>query len=470
MRLTVGNVHTRVEYDGPTEHLWLLGFLTFDDNTAVFRKRAPRKRSLLVENLFPAGLTSLVVKFAAQNGITVNITDARRVPVARDPNADLRWLRPHQLDAVNRVCERGRGVLELPTGAGKTEIAVALRRALPCRWLFLVHRDVLRVQTVERFNLRAQEHGLRERAVMWSKDMRRPWEQGSFIVASFQGLTQARKTSPSAYAELLEQAEAICVDEAHVLPSDSFNRTCEDAVNAYYRVALSATPFNRGDRRSVLLLGSIGTAIARVSVQQLIDLGLLVQPRVVFYPHVDKAAYRKWSFIEKHQIVHSASRNDLVANIVRVADKPALVFVKQLDHVGVMQRALEKRGISCVSISGKNSDTIARTNALERLSRGDIEAIVCTVVLQEGVDVPRIASIVNAAGGKSHIGAIQRAGRALRPAPGKTGCTIFDVEDRGVPTLARHAAARRAAYVKTGYPVALAPTVARAPSEPEEGP
>ena len=464
MKLRIGNVFAHATLE-PRERHWLAEFLTFDDNSTAWaggKFKGPRKSSLLTEgDTFPSGLVPLVAKQATHEGMTVELFDAREAPCVFDASANVSWLREHQLKAVHTIAAKTRGVLELPTGAGKTEIAVALTRALPCRWLFLVHRDVLREQTARRFDLRASEHGRAERAVVWSAQTRRPWSGTSFIVASFQGLTSARKNHPTAYNELLSGAQGIIVDEAHVLPSQTFYQTTLDCSAAYYRVALSATAFARGDKRSVLLLSAVGPSVMKVKPQELIDAGLLVQPRVEFWPFIQEAQHRKWSIVEREQIVRCDARNEMIARIVAQCDKPAFVYVKQLEHLTTLRKALEAKGVNALVVSGKES-TSQREAALTRLARGDFDAIVCTVVFQEGVDLPALATVVNASGGKSQIAAVQRAGRALRTSKGKTGCTVYDVDDRGVPMLARHTAGRKAAYVKQGYPVTTAPHVTSA--------
>jgi len=475
VKLSIGNSFTHAEFSDELERLWLDDFLRFDDSSNAWRggkykHSASSQRSLLdASGTFPAGLSRLVIGHARKSGYAVDVHVTSKPPVTRSALADLRWLRPHQLRAVDAVCTRTRGVLELPTGAGKTEIAIALHRALPCRWLFLVHRDVLRQQTVERFDKRAAEHGLVERALLWDSSVRSPWSHSTFVVASYQGINAALRNNRAAYDSLIDGVQAVNCDEAHTLPSDTFYRVVMDCTGAYYRVALSATAFKRGDRRSVMLLGAVGNSIMKLLPQELIDAGLLVQPRVEFWPHIQLAKFRKWDKVRSEQIVNSESRNELISRITANADKPALVFVQQIDHATVLSKLLAKRGVTNSIVTGKET-TSTRVAALKQLERGDIDVIVCTVVFQEGVDLPSIASIINASGGKSQIAAVQRAGRALRPSPGKTSCAIHDVDDRGVPMLQRHAQQRRAAYLEQGYPVATSDLVSYADDVPRNGP
>ena len=80
--------------------------------------------------------------------------------------------------------------------------------------------------------------------------------------------------------------------------------------------------------------------------------------------------------------------------------------------------------------------------------------LVSSVVLQEGCDIPSLASIVVGAGGKSAIATLQRLGRGTRTDGGKkTEFQVFDVADKGNPWLVKHARARTKAFLSEGFEV-----------------
>ena len=59
----------------------------------------------------------------------------------------------------------------------------------------------------------------------------------------------------------------------------------------------------------------------------------------------------------------------------------------------------------------------------------------------EGLDIPSLRAVVLASGGKSETRALQRVGRALRTAPGKTEAIVVDFFDNA-PYLKEHSMAR----------------------------
>jgi superfamily II DNA or RNA helicase len=133
--------------------------------------------------------------------------------------------------------------------------------------------------------------------------------------------------------------------------------------------------------------------------------------------------------------------------------KPALVFVKQVNHGKILKDRMEREGLKVDFVWGQKA-TSQRKAAIERLVRTDIDVLICSVIFQEGTDIPELESVLIAAGGKSVIATLQRIGRGMRMTAGKGNTfEVWDIEDSGVDALARHSRARRRAYEKEGYPV-----------------
>lgn len=95
-------------------------------------------------------------------------------------------------------------------------------------------------------------------------------------------------------------------------------------------------------------------------------------------------------------------------------------------------------------------DAVERRETLERFRRGELSCLANAQLLTEGVDVPE-ASVCLLATGCGHAGAyLQRIGRVLRPAPGKTSALLIDLPGAshrfGLPTDDRE-------YSLTGRPI-----------------
>jgi hypothetical protein len=207
MWLTVGNLNTKASnFASDEEERWLAEYLSIPDARARFIKGMRGDGRIHMYNrfsrAFPTGFAPMVCEGAAREGFAVEVVDRRQRPCEPDPKADLSWLRDYQRDAVGACLSKARGIVHAPTGAGKGTMIAGLAQALPCRWLFLVHRNTLVQQQAERIEAQAGVPCARVGEGRWEG-----FDGGKRVVcASFQTL-HARLRSPEA-AALLGAAEA----------------------------------------------------------------------------------------------------------------------------------------------------------------------------------------------------------------------------------------------------------------------
>jgi superfamily II DNA or RNA helicase len=419
----------------------------------------------LLDSTFPAGFLKLVRDRAAAAGVRLEMID-NRSPRALPQPADLGWLRDYQVAAVEAALTATRGIIKASTGAGKTEMAVGLVKRVPdAKWLFLVHRKTLMEQAAQRYELRSPgERAGRMGDGVFDASQR-------FTVATFQTLASLVKTRPEDAKALLAQFDGLIVDEAHVLPAESFWRITMSLPNAYYRVGISGTPLDREDQRSVFAVAALGPVVFEIGAQQLIAEGRLARPLIRMvtveqeFSELDaRGLFQRWDWQKVYEegVVRSKLRNRALLGAVAAAEKPCLVFVKDLAHGEAFTNALCKRGTRVEFIWGAAS-LAKRQAAVRRLERGDLDCVVCSVIFQEGVDIPELRSVVIASGGKSVIAALQRIGRGMRTAEGKDTFEVWDVNDTGNAWLTRHSRARRNAYLREGYQVSVVAPSGHAP-------
>ncbi len=163
--LVVDNVHTRILGRYPHQAVdeatsFLMPGCWF---TLAYRaKRWDGKIRLLDRKTssFPTGLLGDVEKILKHEGYYYIIDDSNliRKPYFqyRDPErkVELRGikLRGYQRDAMQKAEHQVRGILDIASGGGKTEIAIGLIKELGVKTLYLVHRLDLMKQTRQRFH------------------------------------------------------------------------------------------------------------------------------------------------------------------------------------------------------------------------------------------------------------------------------------------------------------------------------
>lgn len=459
MLIEMGNVWARLVDASADEYAILADYVSCEDTrytpamAGVWLNGEKPPRCLLDRGTgkFPAGLAIGLKAALARVGVTVKFTDTRVKPCVPDLDPALyAWLRDYQVEALKTVVKRGgRGVVKAPTGSGKSELIVALTRVYPCEWLAAVHRADLVAQTAARFELRTGERaGTFERG---------EWKRGTsnLTVATFQGILAAMKKRLPSAKELVREIGGLNVDEVHSQGATSYYRVSMALTNAYYRVGQSGTPLDRGDFDSLRTMGALGPLLHEISTLPLIQNGTLSKPtiRMATCRH-DAAVGAEWRDVYRDFVVHAVERNEVLAKMAHRAQKPCMLFVDEMAHGEALQTLLRARGLNVAFATGSD-DLPARKRKIREMVDGGTDVLICTVIFQEGVDIPELASVVVGSGKSSTVACLQRIGRGMRTFAGKGGFEVWDCWDVGQRWLLRHAHARREAYESEGHDVEI---------------
>jgi len=176
----------------------------------------------------------------------------------------LRWYQGEAVDACLQAPWR-RGIIEAPTGSGKTHISAGIiasgLAAGLLRWVYLCPSKGLAAQTSASFEKVIP--GMLE-ALCSSMP-----EGGKVTCGGF----------TSAPPDEVAQAQGMIIDECHL--SASPTRLKAIAVSsAQFRIGLSATPLLRQDAGNALVVGAFGPVIYSIGMKVLQDEGHLANGRV----------------------------------------------------------------------------------------------------------------------------------------------------------------------------------------------
>ncbi len=361
--------------------------------------------------------------------------------------------------------------------SGKTEVIIAATLRVPVRWLVLAPRAQLVEQLADRYQKRIP--GMPIGRIGEGK-----WEippDAQVVVATFQSLYADLAGGRGRALTLLHGAQALATDEAHTVAADTFWRVAMHAENARIRIGFSGTPLDRGDKRNVLVVAALGPVIYKIPFEELAARGVLARPQITMVEvvHPEMAA-PTWQGVYGQAIVKSTARNRAVVEACRRVEKPALCFVREVRHGRDLVKALARVGVRAEFVWGTHSVDYRNTKIRDVVA-GRLDVLICSVVFQEGIDVPDLRGIVVASGGKSVIAAIQRIGRGTRTVAGKTTFEVFDIADRGcgcsIATghqscrwLAQHALRRDRAYRRESFSVTTAQWASALPAPQKPGP
>ena len=343
---------------------------------------------------------------------------------------------PYQTEALRAWQKaRGRGVVVLPTGAGKTHLAVMALQSRPRSTLVVTPTlDLVRQwYDVLRHTFRTEigmvgggEHDVRDLTVT---------------------------TYDSAYLQMEHLGNRfglIVFDECHHLPGPTYALAAQMSL-APFRLGLTATP-ERADGREALFDALVGPTVYRRDIVELsgdylagydterIAVELSAAERTE-YEH-ERHVYR--SFLRRHgiqlrrpqgwsQFIMLSARSDEGRRAMEAFRRqrelafcaPAkLDYVEHLLHLHRRDRSLlfTQDNATCYALSRRflipaithQTKVKERSDILAGLAEGRYTAVVTSKVLNEGVDVPEanIAIVVSGSGSvREHV---QRLGRILR--------------------------------------------------------
>lgn len=459
------NLYTRVARGTDEEKEWLRKTLTFDNSKKAYFSKESARVSVynVLDEAFPSGCLPDVLEAARIQKIDIEVLDVRTPPGKILGREETAWLRGYQHDATDAAIFHTRGILKLGTGAGKSECAAALVKRVEASWCFVVHRTQLAEQMADRFRLRTKDDALGFEVGFIGDSKWAP--QSRLTVATFQTLAKAEGAAKQKW---FDSITGLIVDEAHTIPAKSYMETVMKFRQAYYRIGLSGTPLDRKDKRSFFAVASTGPVIYSYTAGELVEDGVLAKPRINLVPVVQKGEFSNWDTAYKALIANSGVRNRFVIAACQKSKKPALCFVKLVEHGKRLAQSLNARGVKAQFVWGSDS-LQSRKDAVKRLVRGDIEVLVCSVIFNEGIDIPDLNSVIIAPGGDSVIATLQRIGRGMRLSEGKTTFEVWDFLDLGNKWIERHAKERKRAYMRERFEVfetALQPVSALAEEAP----
>lgn len=425
---------------------------------------------------FPAGFLYYLAANLKRRGYEINIVKkplppplGKEHPVVGKYKEDPRY--DYQYTTVDRLLKYGQIIAQCATGSGKTHIAELAFARINRPTLFITTRSILMYQMKERFE---EDFGIPVSVIgdgEFGLEGNRS-KLGMFTVAMVQTL-YSRLSGADAHdrgekrilkekikretEELLKKFEFIILEEAHESSSNSYFDICNHCKNAFYRLALTATPFMKENEESNMRLMAVSGAIGiKVTEKLLIDRGILARPYFKFIElqHRPKYLTRRtpWQAAYRLGIVENEERNRLIVQEAVRAVKHGLsvmCLANQINHGKILKKLMKENGLRVDFIYGAD-DAKERSVALNRLKNREIDVLIGSTILDVGVDVPAVGMVILAGAGKTQVAIRQRIGRGLRAK--KTGanvCFIVDFNDPFNIYLSNHANLRRRIIEKT---------------------
>lgn len=367
-------------------------------------------------------------------------------------------LADHQREALVALdqyflMQRGaRGILSLPTAAGKTLIALVflLTRYIASgqRGMWIAHRVDLLDQVEEVIHLLVREFAGDPRNIRVSRYQGDHDLTGDIILASAQTLASRRPSL--AQVKRAGPLGLIVFDEAHRTVAPKWWKALDRLVRSRRvdLLGLTATPFRSSDAGTARLQQVYGEEpVYQRSFRELIGEGFLARPVFVrqqihstrgFQVTEDEIRQAKRLGDLPPAVLGRLARDDgrtqeICAHWMgnRGSYGKTLVFACNIDHAEALSAAFRQRGVAATSLHSKLPPD-DRVRRLQGFRDGEYELLVNVAICTEGVDVPDIKTVLMARPTLSEVLYVQMIGRGTRgpmTVPGKTHFYVIDTVD-----------------------------------------
>lgn len=209
----------------------------------------------------------------------------------------------------------------------------------------------------------------------------------------------------------------------------------------------SATP-ERDDCKSPILHGLIGDIIYHISSKELIDQGYLVKPQITFFQDIQEFdTFEDYTDEYQQTIVENDWRNKKIVDIVD-STKKTLILTRYVQHGAELSRALK-----CNHLHG-SLPKAERKNMFKQFKENENCIVMTQSIGAEGLDIPDLDVIINAAANAGNVKSIQVLGRVLRTSEGKDQAVYYDFYDSS-KAKKRHSRMRVKAFREQGYAVKI---------------
>ena len=462
-------------------YLPLLTYLTKQQRTTTFKTKKGRKitkqlpdiQFFKLENdemFIPVGLYPFLSQYLGDNIVdrrvkyvwnlskAINNSDIIKKSL---PNIELR---EEQVLAIQKAMNYKRGILQLPTGSGKTEIMCSLIASLKScinytpTTLILEPTINLVNSTIKRF----QKYNIS----VCSYSSNRSIKKFTVNISHPSSLCNDLEKNP----DLLKDVSVVLCDEAHHLKASSYQTPLQSATNSNIVIGLSASAITQEhvgftDIRDysineTYVIALTGPLLMNITTSKMVGdrlaMPILFMLKCVHWnplPSNDPSNWRE--VVDFH--LESEDRNKLIVQASSVfcsKGRKILILVNTIRWAQNLLKLFFEVGINVgasygggyfESFDGKsfNEDK----SIIDSFIKGELNILIGTTHLYEGADIPNLDVIVLGFGGDGERTQIQGVGRALRITKNGKYAYIVDFTDEGDVVLQKHSRNRFNRYL-----------------------
>lgn len=357
------------------------------------------------------------------------------------------------VDLLAGRTKHSRGLVQLPTGAGKTRVAVesvirdiaASPRDEHRLIIWIAQSEELCEQAIETWTYVWQAVGSpgERMAVsrLWGGNKAvREETKLHLVVATIQTLASIQQNRRQVY-DWMSNPDLVIIDEAHGATATSYTPVLSWFGRSFMEksrslLGLSATPYRgSNEKETERLVARFGRnliepdefsaedaheylqgikVLARVNHQELRGINLKLKDLRSATDEDSQSAMLE-ARIDLQQVADSTQRNEAILDHIKASETkgPTLVFAASVEHAEALAAVLSVEGIPAAAISGK-TDLGHRRSIIEDFRNGKIRVLTNFDVLTQGFDAPKVDAVYVCRPTFSPNKYVQMIGRGLR--------------------------------------------------------
>ena len=420
-------------------------FPTFPESRFIF------DGEILPDGLvLPRGVLDQCVAVANQAGAHVNVRDVR--PVFKKLKQSFTGeLLPEQKIAIKKLTDHEAGVLSAPPGSGKTVMACAIIAKRKTPTLILVHRQELLEQWKQQLS-RFLGMPIKEVGVFCGTKKK---PTGKIDIATILSLKRIEELE-----EFFAPYGQIIIDECHHIPAVTFESILKRS-SARFILGLTATPYRKDGHQKILFMqcGPVRHEIKTAS-DHLISKRVIV--RETGLKLSENLGHRPPIHLVWDQLTADVGRLKLIAKDVVESTKSSrfpLVISDRKEHLEALTKEISSLSSSLrvLRLEGSMGKKARKIIMDEVKKAADANSPICLLatasLIGEGVDIPRLDTLVLAMPISFKGRLVQYAGRLHRKFPGKEDVVIYDYLDTCSGLTVSMYRKRIQAYKSMGYQI-----------------
>ena len=392
---------------------------------------------LMSNKVFTGLFYNVVIPFLKKKNYEFEIIQYKYPETKNDYQLEGIELRNYQKNMIETIIKKGRGIIQLPTNSGKTEVALSVIKAYSTKTLFVVNNKDLLYQVYER----SKERGIDKYLSIGlygdgNKDIK------DFTIATIQSVM-------SDFNDKFKDVDVLVLDECHHYTNNKWTKYIKK-IPARVRIGLSATPLRDNVIQDWFLIGLTGPVVSSISNKYLIELGYSVEPVIymkVFHNNIDTTGFQDYHEYYNALILNPERNRCIAERVKKYKGKSVLILTDRISQGEVLNRLIPKS----VFING-NTKADERLKVKKAFMKKKINVLV-TTLFDEGIDIPNIEVLVFASPFQSMIKTLQRLGRGMRIDKEKKKVIVLDFVDKGIVYFYEQSLRRKEIYEREGFKV-----------------